>query len=93
MEYRDLNAAFTAWSKMNGLIFNTSKTKEIIVDYCKRKTLHNPIVIDGNRIEIIQSYKYLDNKLDWPVHTYMVKLKSFNVCKEVLQIFFIILLQ
>ena len=32
-EYRDLTRAFGDWSERNGLLLNTSKTKELVIDY------------------------------------------------------------
>ncbi|KAI9999481.1 hypothetical protein NQD34_018495 [Periophthalmus magnuspinnatus] len=74
MEYRDLIAAFTVWSERNGLVLNTSKTKEMIVDFRRPKLPpHHPVVIAGESTEVVQSYKYLgvhlDNKLNRSAHT------------------------
>ena len=41
-EVRDL----TVWSKDNNFSLNMIKTKEMIVDYSKRRTEHTPILID-----------------------------------------------
>ena len=46
-EVRDL----TMWCKDNNLSLNVIKTKEMIVDYRKRRTKHAPILIDGNVME------------------------------------------
>ena len=37
----------TVWCKDNYLSFNMIKTKEMIVDYRKKRTEHTPIHIDG----------------------------------------------
>ena len=42
-EVRDL----TAWCKENNLSLNVIKSKEMIVDYRKRRTEHAPNLIDG----------------------------------------------
>jgi hypothetical protein len=46
-EVRDL----TVWCKDNNLSLNVIKTKEIIVDYRKRRTEHDPICIDRAVVE------------------------------------------
>jgi hypothetical protein len=35
------------WCQDNNLSLNVIKTKEMILDYRKRRTEHNPILIDG----------------------------------------------
>ncbi|CAM4572459.1 unnamed protein product [Leuciscus chuanchicus] len=72
-EYRRVISEFVIWSRHNGLILNTTKTKEMIVDFGRRKAhLHLPVVIEGEEIEVVQTYKYLgvhlDQKLDWSIH-------------------------
>jgi hypothetical protein len=42
-EVRDL----AVWSQDNNLSVNVIKTKELIVEYRKRRTKHTPILIDG----------------------------------------------
>lgn len=95
-EYRELIAAFTGWSRTNGLILNTFKAKKMIVDFWQQRLPHKHIVIDGESTGIVPSYKYLrvhiDNKLDWSPHMnavykkgqskfyFLRRLKSFTVC-------------
>ena len=49
------------------------KTKEMIVDYRKRRTEHAPILIDRAVVEQVESLKFLGvhitNKLEWSKHT------------------------
>jgi hypothetical protein len=42
-EVRDL----AGWCQNNNISLNVTKTKEMIVDYRKRRTEHSPILIDG----------------------------------------------
>ena len=59
------------WAKENSLEFNASKTKAIMFT---RK--HNyepvPLYLNGERIEFVESFKYLggifDRKLNWKIH-------------------------
>jgi hypothetical protein len=49
------------------------KTKDIMVDYRKRRTEHVSILIDGAVVEQVESFKFLGvhitNKLTWSMHT------------------------
>ena len=68
-EVRDL----TVWYKDNNLSLNMIKTKEMIVDYMKRRTEHTPTLIDGAVVEQVKSFKFLGvhitNKLTCSKHT------------------------
>jgi hypothetical protein len=52
---------------------NVIKTKEVIVDYRKKRTEHTPILIDGAAVEQVGSFKFLgvhiNKKLTWSKHT------------------------
>jgi hypothetical protein len=45
------------------------KTKEMIVDYRKKRSEHAPILIDGAAVDQVESFKFLGvhitNKLTW----------------------------
>jgi hypothetical protein len=47
------------WCQDNNLSLNVIKTKEMIVEYRKRKTEHTPILIDRSAVEQIESFKFL----------------------------------
>lgn len=103
-EYRDLIKAFSDWSNENHLLLNTSKTKEMIIDFRRFKPPLQPVNTGGVDIEVVPSYKYLgvylDNKLDWSLNTdalykkgqsrlfFLRKLRSFNICSKMLQMFY-----
>ena len=55
----------------NNLYLNVIKTKEMIVDYRKRRTEHAPILINGAAVERVEHFKFLGvtNKLSWSKHT------------------------
>ena len=61
------------WCKDNNLSLNVIKTKEMTVDYRKRRTEHGPILIDGAAVEQVESFKFLGvhitNKLSLSKHT------------------------
>ena len=53
----------------NNLSLNVTKTKEMIVDYRKRRNEHALILINGAVVEQVESFKFLGvhitNKLKW----------------------------
>ena len=57
----------------NNLSLNVSNTKELIVDYRKRRAEHTPIHIDEAVVERVESFKFLGvhitNNLSWSKHT------------------------
>ena len=82
---------------------NVIKTKEMIVDYRKRRTEHAPILIDGAVVEQVESFKFLGihitNKLSWSKHTKTIvkrarqylfplrRLKRFGIGPQILKKF------
>ena len=99
-EVRDL----AVWCQDNNLSLNGIKTKEMIVDYRKRRTEHAPILIDGAAVEQVESIKFLcvhiTNKLTWSKHTKTVlkkarqnlfplwRLKRFGMGPQILKRFY-----
>ena len=91
---------FTNWCSSNKLLLNTDKTKELIFDFRTNPTNIIPVVINGNVIEQVHTYKYLgvviDDKLKWDEQAsavskkinklmfFLRKLNSFNVDKTIL---------
>ena len=63
----------TVWCQDNNLSLNVRKTKELIVDYRKRRVKHAPIHINWAEVERVESFKFLGvhttNKLSWSKHT------------------------
>lgn len=58
----------------NHLVINAVKTKEMVVDFQRRRSaVPSPVDIQGTDIEKVDSYKYLgvhlNNKLDWTHNT------------------------
>ena len=54
---------FVQWCDENNLILNTGKTKELIIDFRIKKAPVTPVLIKGEAIEIVDSYKYLGDIL------------------------------
>ncbi|KAL2088346.1 hypothetical protein ACEWY4_015245 [Coilia grayii] len=59
-EYRAEVQHLATWCADNNLLLNTSKTKELIVDYRKEKgDTHTPVHINGMAVERVSSFKFL----------------------------------
>jgi hypothetical protein len=86
----------------NNLSLSISKTKELIVDYRKRRAEQAPINIDLAEVEWIESFKFLGvhitNELSWSKHTKTVvkrarqnlfplrRLKGFGMGPQILKV-------
>ena len=51
---------FVDWCECNLLCLNTSKTKEMVIDFRKKALSHSPVNIQGSDIETVDVFKYLD---------------------------------
>lgn len=94
---------FLVWCEKSNLLLNTSKTKEMSIDFRKDKPT-NPTVIGGQTIQSVTEYKYLgvvlDNKIRWEQHTeaiqkkgqqrlhFLKKLVSFDVNPSITRMFY-----
>ena len=71
--YREEVRDLAGWCQNKNLSLKVTKTKEMIVDYRKRRTEHATILIDGAVMEQAESFKflgvYITNKLEWSKHT------------------------
>ena len=92
------------WCDGNHLQLNTGKTKELVVDFRRRKSTPIPVSINGEEVEMVDTYKFLgvhlNNKLDWSDNTealyrkgqsrlfFLRRLRSFNVCTRLLWMFY-----
>jgi hypothetical protein len=78
--YREEVRDLAMWCQDNNLSRNVIKTKEMIVDYRKRRTEHTTILIDGAVVEPVDSFKFLGvhitNKLSWSKHTKTVMKRA-----------------
>jgi hypothetical protein len=66
--YREEVRDLAGWCQNNNLSLKVTKTKEMIVDYRKRRTEHAPFLIDGAVVEQVESVKFfgvhINNKLE-----------------------------
>ena len=95
---------FVSWAEENHLQLNTSKTKELVVDFRQSKTPSTPITINGEEVERPNSCTFLglhlNKKLDWSDNTeaiykkgqsrmlFLRRLRSFDVCSRLLRMFY-----
>ncbi|KAF7658811.1 hypothetical protein LDENG_00007680, partial [Lucifuga dentata] len=79
-EYRRRISDFAVWCNQNHMQLNVTKTEEMVVDFRRTKTPITTVSIGGEKVELVQSYKYLgvylDSKLDWSVNTEAIYRKS-----------------
>ena len=59
---------FSSWCSNNFLHLNVSKTKEMCIDFRRNRTVISPIVINGEPVEQVDSFKYLGVILDENCH-------------------------
>ncbi|KAI3359411.1 hypothetical protein L3Q82_002914 [Scortum barcoo] len=73
-EYRTLVDNFVEWSEQNHLRLNVNKTREMVINFRRKKMPSQPLQ-DQERevVEEVEDYKYLgvviDNRLDWKSNT------------------------
>lgn len=102
--YRGSVQNLVSWCDSNFLHLNTSKTKEIVIDFSKRYRNHQPVMINNEPIEMVGQYKYLgtiiDSKLSWNLNTeaiykkaqqrlyFLRRLRHFNVDRSIMTVFY-----
>ncbi len=102
--YRDEVRKLMLWCSENNLVLNTRKTKELIVDFRKCKADPLPIIINGDYVERVRSFKflgiYLSNSLSWSTNTtaavkkaqqrlhFLRVLKKKRLCQKLLVAFY-----
>ena len=95
---------FVDWCDQNYLELNVSKTKEMLIDFRKNKTVPDPVTLKGKVVERVVTFKYLgatiDDSLSWSENTDSIvskantrlhclrKLHAFHVHSPMLQLFF-----
>ncbi|XP_064861390.1 uncharacterized protein LOC115101629 isoform X3 [Oncorhynchus nerka] len=90
--YREEVRDLAMWCQDNNLSLNVIKTKEMIVDYRKRKTEHAPILIEGAVVERLRASSSLvytsttekmKKDLAWVLRSSKVVLgRQISVCRE-----------
>ncbi|KAK3565350.1 hypothetical protein QTP86_007129 [Hemibagrus guttatus] len=71
--YRDEVERLTVWCRRNNLLLNTSKTKELVIDYRRKKTDIIPLIISRDCVERVGDFHflgvYIEEDLTWSVNT------------------------
>lgn len=71
--YREEVERLSAWCHDNNLRLNTSKTKELVVDFRRNKHNIQPLNIDGVCVERVSGFRFLgvniSEDLTWGLHT------------------------
>ena len=84
LAYRREVQSFYTWCESNFMKLNVGKTKELVIDFRKKKEKVLPVTINGQLIEIVQSYKclgvHLDEKLNWKENTNVLMKKAHRDC-------------
>uniref|UniRef100_A0AAZ3RDD3 Reverse transcriptase domain-containing protein n=1 Tax=Oncorhynchus tshawytscha TaxID=74940 RepID=A0AAZ3RDD3_ONCTS len=95
--YREEVRVLAVWCQDNNLSLNVIKTKEMIVDYRKKRTKYSPILID---VAVVFLGVHITNKLTWSKHTKIVvkrarqnlfpfrRLKRFGMGPQILKRFY-----
>uniref|UniRef100_A0A670JPL4 Reverse transcriptase domain-containing protein n=1 Tax=Podarcis muralis TaxID=64176 RepID=A0A670JPL4_PODMU len=77
--YRKEVQGLIQWCKENNLMLNTKKTKELIIDFRRKKSAFLPLHINGEEVERVGSFKYLgiyiSEDLSWTANINMVVRK------------------
>ena len=70
---RDEVQRMVSWSADNNLELNVSKTKEMIVDFRRKKTPIRPLSLNGVEVEEVESFRFLgtiiSSDLSWGKNT------------------------
>ena len=79
--YRDDVKQLVSWCASNDLVLNVSKTKEIVVDFRKSKSVPSTLIVNNSEVEIVDSFKFvgihITSNLSWSLHArYMCKKRS-----------------
>ncbi|TWW73990.1 hypothetical protein D4764_15G0013860 [Takifugu flavidus] len=77
-EYRCLVRDFVAWCHNNGLQLNTSKTKELVIDFGRDRPRPRPVQIGTEEL-----YKKTQSRM-----YFLRRLRSFNICRKLLWMFY-----
>ena len=108
-DYRaQINQTIT-WCTDNNLLLNSSKTKELIIDFRRQPNPKTPIIISGEPVITTDSFKFLgthiSNNLKWKNNSdyiykkanqrlfFLRQLKKFRVKKHLLIRFYLAIIQ
>ena len=81
--YRENVERLSTWCRANDLFLNTSKTKELIIDYRKKKTDIPPLIISGDCV--VADFRFLGVHIE---ESLLRILKSNNIAQRLLVSFY-----
>ena len=103
-KYRAQIQTTVNWCKENNLLLNVSKTKELIVDFRKCKNNKDPLIINGQEVNQVSSFKFLGthiaHNMKWQENItdirkkarqrlyFLRMLNSFNLNRNILVSFY-----
>jgi hypothetical protein len=103
-QYRSAVDSLVEWCDRNYLDLNVGKTKEMVIDFRLIKDPIEPVIIKGEPVEIVRTYRYLgttiDDKLSWTDNIlercelsrnklyFLRRLRQFNVDQEIMSLFY-----
>jgi len=61
---------------------NVNKTKEIVIDFRKRSGGHAPVYIDGDEVEMVESFTFLGVQITNNLHATLKLRQSTNASTE-----------
>ena len=47
------------WACRNDLLLNVAKTREMVIDFRRKRTVSQPLLILGEDVGTVEDYKYL----------------------------------
>ena len=76
--YREEVERVVDWCTSNDLELNVAKTKEMIIDFTKKKTAMPPLAIGEQQVELMDLFKFLGttiaNTLKWDINAEIIAL-------------------
>ena len=83
INYAQRVMSFVNWCDSNHLVLNVTKTREMVIDFCKQTKVPDLIVIKEIDEERVGTFKYLgivpNNKLTWKQNTDSI-VKKTKLC-------------
>ena len=80
LAYREEVQHLVDWCKVNNLVLNVGKAKEIIVDFRRSRPSHTPLHINDTAVEVVSTTKFLrvhiTDNLSWSLHTSSLAKKA-----------------
>ena len=73
---------YVEWTGRNHLLLNVAKTREMVMDFRRKRTTSQPLRILGEEVDVVEDYKYqgvdIDNRLNWKTNTEAVYKKGMS---------------